>query len=146
MRMELREYVVSQNKTSSFFWVRYGGNSNFTICDRKGFFELCRWDDGGRGKMIRSPHNITLLLDSLEAKTREDHEITIEAINGIINETPELKILAISVLTLGPTQRVFKDNAWNSNILSGSLFKEKHRFLRKYKNRLRGYKVAQPFR
>lgn len=136
MRMELREYVVSQNKTSSFFWVRYGGNSNFTICDRRAFLNTCRWDDGGRGKMIRSPHNITLLLDSLEAKTREDHEITIEAINGIINETPELKILAISVLTLGPTQVVLDDSVWDSEILSGSLFKEKHRFLKRYKNRL----------
>lgn len=146
MEMELREYVVHQKMTKTFYWARYGGDNNLTVCDRKGFFELCRWDDGGLGKMIRSPHNITILLDSLEAKTEQDHEITLRAANKILKAVPELQPYAISVLSLGPTLVVLRDDVRNPYILSGTLFEEKHRYLRRYKNKLRGYKVAPPLR
>lgn len=130
----------------TFYWARYGGDNNFTICDRRDFLDLCRWDDGGRGKMFRSPHNIALVLDSLEAKTEQDHEITLRAVNKILKTVPALQPYAISVLSLGPTQVVLRDDVRNPYILSGTLFEEKHRFLRRYKNRLRGYKVAPPLR
>lgn len=146
MQMELREYVVHPKMPKTFYWARYGGDNNLTVCDRRDFFNLFRWDDGGRGEMIRSSHTITLLLDSLEAKTKEDHTITIEATNKILKAVPELQPYAISVLSLGPTQVVLSHDVRDSNILSGSLFEEKHRFLRKYKNRLRGYKVNPPLR
>ncbi|MBI4973371.1 hypothetical protein HZC27_02045 [Candidatus Roizmanbacteria bacterium] len=141
MQMELREYVAHQKKTGSFFWARYGGDNNFTVCDRSAFFDLCRWDDGGRGRMFRSPHKITLLLDSLEAKTEQDHEITLKAVDNILKVIPELHPYAISVLSLGPTQKLLENDRGNGNILSGTNFDIKKHFLRRYKNRLKGYKI-----
>lgn len=140
MQMELREYAVSQRKTSTFFWVRCGGDSNFTVFDQKAFLDTCRWDDGGRGKMIRSPHKITLLLDSHEAKTKQDHLITFEAVDTIFRAIPELQPYAISILSLGPTQKLLENDRWDPNILSGTNFDIKKRLLKKYKNRLSGYK------
>lgn len=141
MQMELRHYVINQEKTNTFYWVRYAGDRNFTTCDQKAFFNTCRWDDGGRGKIIRSPRKITLLLDSLEAKTDQDHEITLTAVDNILKAIPELQPYAISILSLGPTQKLLENDRRNGNILSGTIFDIKRRLLKGYKNRLKGYKI-----
>lgn len=125
----------------TFYWARYGGNNNFTVFDQKSFFDTCRWDDGGRGKMIRSPHNITLLLDSLEAKTKLDHGISLEAVNNILKAMPELQPYAISVLSLGPTQRLLENDRENGIILSGTIFDIKRGLLKGYQDRLKGGKL-----